>query len=58
MSEMFLNLSDRYDQGEIKTIADVVDHVLQGLVAAASQPITYAVDIKGKPYDIIPKSQG
>jgi CO2 hydration protein len=58
MSEMFLKLSDRYDQGEIKTIADVVDHVLQGLVAAASQPITYAVEIKGKTYDIIPESAG
>ena len=58
MSAMFLKLSDRYDQGEIKTIADVVDHVLQGLVAAASQPITYAVEIKGKTYDIIPESVG
>ena len=35
MSPMFLNLSDRYDQGEIKTIPDVVQHILDGLVAAA-----------------------
>ncbi|MGA7935675.1 MAG: CO2 hydration protein [Kovacikia sp.] len=58
MSPMFLTLSDRYDQGEIKTIPDVVDHVLQGLVEAADKPITYAVKIGDQMYDIIPKSAG
>jgi CO2 hydration protein len=58
MSPMFLELSDRYDRGEIKTIADVVKHVLDGLVAAANQPITYAVTLKGQTYDIIPESVG
>ncbi len=58
MSPMFLTLSDRYDRGEIKTIPDVVSHVLQGLVEAADKPITYTVQIKGKNYDIIPKSAG
>lgn len=58
MSPMFLTLSDRYDQGEIKTIRDVVDHVLAGLVAAANQPITYAVKINDKEYTLIPESAG
>jgi len=58
MSDMFLKLSDRYDRGEIKSIADVVDHVKQGLVAAAANPITYTVEISGKPYEIIPSSAG
>jgi CO2 hydration protein len=58
MSPMFLILSDRYDRGEIKTIADVVQHVLDGLVAAANQPITYAVTLNGQTYDIIPESVG
>lgn len=58
MSPMFLKLSDRYDQGEIKTIADVVDHVLAGLVAAANQPITYAVKIRDREYTIVPESAG
>lgn len=58
MSPMFLTLSDRYDRGEIKTIPDVVNHVLQGLVAAADKPITYAVNIRGQEYEIIPKSAG
>lgn len=58
MSRMFLVLSDRYDRGEINSIADVVDHVREGLVEAAANPITYAVSIAGKTYEIIPQSAG
>ncbi|MBD2090351.1 CO2 hydration protein [Microcoleus sp. FACHB-1515] len=58
MSEMFLKLSDRYDAGEIGSIADVVAHVKQGLVAAAAQPITYSVTIDKQPYTLIPQSAG
>jgi CO2 hydration protein len=58
MSPMFLTLSDRYDRGEIKSIPDVVQHVLNGLVEAANQPITYAVKIKNQTYDLIPASAG
>lgn len=58
MSRMFLELSDRYDRGEINTIADVVDHVRNGLVQAAANPITYAVSLKGNRYEIIPASVG
>lgn len=56
MSDMFLELSDRYDRGEITSIPDVVDHIKAGLVAAAADPITYSVEIGGKTYDILPKS--
>lgn len=58
MSDMFLKLSDRYDRGEIKTIQDVVEHVKAGLVENASLPITYAVKIGDRTYDIIPESAG
>jgi CO2 hydration protein len=58
MSDMFLSLSDRYDNGEIKSIPQVVDHILAGLVADAAKPITYAVEIAGKQYDILPESAG
>lgn len=58
MSAMFLSLSDRYDRGEIKTIPQVVEHILNELVAAANNPLTYAVTLKGKTYDIIPASVG
>jgi CO2 hydration protein len=58
MSPMFFTLSDRYDQGEIQSIPDVVAHVLDGLVAAAAQPITYSVKIGDREYEIVPKSVG
>jgi len=58
MSAMFLNLSDRYDQGEIHSIPDVVKHILDGLVDASSKPITYAVKLQDTVYELIPPSVG
>lgn len=58
MSDIFMSLSDRYNQGEITTIPQVVDHIKAGLVASASLPITYSANIGGKSYEIIPKSVG
>ena len=58
MADIFLTLSDRYDAGEIQSIPAVVEHILNGLVAEANRPITYAVNIKGKSYPILPPSQG
>lgn len=58
MSEMFLTMSDRYDQGEIQSIPQVVEHIKAGLVAAANLPITYSVTIRDQVYKIIPESEG
>lgn len=58
MSDMFLSLSDRYDRGEIESIPQVVDHIKAALVAAAQLPITYAVEIRGQRYEIIPETVG
>jgi CO2 hydration protein len=58
MSEMFLTLSDRYDRGEIQSIPQVVAHVQAGLVAAASLPITYTVNLRNQTYEIIPPAAG
>jgi CO2 hydration protein len=58
MSKIFLTLSDRYDAGKIKTVPDVVKHILDGLVEDAALPITYFPIINGKPYEIIPESAG
>ena len=58
MSDIFISLSDRYDKGEIKSIPQVVQHILDGLVAGANVPITYEVKIKGEVYDIIPEAAG
>ncbi|NEQ37143.1 MAG: CO2 hydration protein [Okeania sp. SIO3I5] len=58
MSDIFMTLSDKYDQGKMTSIPQVVNHILSGLVAAANLPITFAVNIKGKHYEIIPESVG
>jgi CO2 hydration protein len=56
MTDIFLNLSDCYDEGEITTITQVVQFIQDGLVAAAAEPITYRVEVDGKAYDVIPKN--
>lgn len=58
MSDMFIDLSDRYDRKEITSIPQVVQHIQDGLVAAANNPITYQVTINGQVYEIIPQSVG
>ncbi|MBE9033923.1 CO2 hydration protein [aff. Roholtiella sp. LEGE 12411] len=58
MADIFLTLSDHYDQGKIKSISEVVEHIKTGLVTSASNPITYTVKIRDKAYEIIPKSVG
>ena len=56
MSDMFLTLARAYEQGKVTNIPEVVDWIKAGLVAAAGNPITYAVEIDGRSYDILPKS--
>jgi CO2 hydration protein len=58
MADIFLSLSDFYDLGKIKSIPDVVKHILDGLVADANLPITYQVKWRDQVYDLIPKSAG
>jgi CO2 hydration protein len=56
MSDLFIDLSDAYDVGTVTTIPQVVAFVKAGLVAAAANPITYAVEIGGVTYDLLPAS--
>lgn len=58
MSDMFIELSDKYDRREITSIPEVVEHILSGLVEAANLPITYGVNINDRRYEIIPESVG
>jgi CO2 hydration protein len=58
MSPMFLVLYERYERGEITNIPQVVDHILAGLVAAAAQPISYQVNVRGTDYVILPADAG
>ena len=56
MSDIFIELSDRYDVGEIKSIPDVVQHILDGLVKDAARPIVYQVKVGDRKFDIVPES--
>jgi CO2 hydration protein len=58
MADIFLSLSDQYDQGKITSIPEVVDFIKVGLVVDALRPITYSIKIGNQVYDIIPKSIG
>ena len=58
MSDMFISLSDLYDEGKIKAIPDVVTHILNELVIAAAKPITYYPTVGGRQFEVIPESEG
>ncbi|MBF2077358.1 MAG: CO2 hydration protein [Synechococcales cyanobacterium T60_A2020_003] len=58
MSDAFISLSEEYDAGRITSIPQVVDHILNALVANANNPITYSVSWRGKTYTLIPESAG
>ncbi len=58
MSDMFLDLSDSYDRGQITSIPDVVEFILDALVANAARPITYTVKRGDHRFEILPKSAG
>lgn len=58
MSDIFINLSDSYDHGEVKCIPDVVKFILDGLVADAARPIVYTPKIGDCEFPIIPESAG
>ena len=54
MSDLFINLAAAERTGQVRTIADVVEFLKQGLVAAAANPITYAVTIGQERFWILP----
>jgi CO2 hydration protein len=54
MADIFLTLSDRYDQGEITSVPEIVAHILSGLVKDAAKPITYTVKVKEQSFAILP----
>lgn len=56
MSDMFMSLSAQYDRRKITTIPQVVQHIQDALVAAASSPIDYSVELGGITYDLVPRS--
>lgn len=58
MSDIFQQLADEYNAGNITAVPQVVELIKQGLVENANKPITYSVKVRGTVYDIIPESAG
>ncbi|MFN5195638.1 MAG: CO2 hydration protein [Cyanobacteriota bacterium] len=58
MSDLFLDLARAEQQGRVASIADVVSFIRDGLVAAAANPITYAVEIGGERLWVLPPEAG
>ena len=58
MSDLFLDLAAAERDGRVRTIPAVVEFIQQGLVAAAVNPITYAVTIGGQQHWVLPPEAG
>ena len=58
MSDLFVDLARRYAIKEVTCVNDVVHHIRDGLVAAAANPITYAVDVAGEKIWVLPPEAG
>jgi CO2 hydration protein len=58
MSDLFLDLAAAERQGRVRNIPEVVDFLKDGLVAAAANPIHYAVEIGGASYWVLPPDAG
>jgi CO2 hydration protein len=54
MSDLFLDLARAERAGKVRNIDDVVEFIKDGLVAAAANPITYAVEIYGERLWVLP----
>ncbi|MEB3262728.1 MAG: CO2 hydration protein [Cyanobacteriota bacterium] len=54
MSDLFLALAVAEQDGRVGSIEQVVEFIKDGLVAAAANPITYAVDIAGERFWVLP----
>jgi CO2 hydration protein len=58
MSDLFLDLARAERAGRVRSIPAVVDFIRDGLVAAAADPITYAVQIGGLRHWVLPPEAG
>jgi CO2 hydration protein len=58
MSDLFLDLARAERSGQVRTIAGVVDFIMDGLVAAAANPICYGVMIAGQHHWVLPPDAG
>ncbi|MCP9774807.1 CO2 hydration protein [Cyanobium sp. WAJ14-Wanaka] len=58
MSDLFVALAQAEADGRVDSIEKVVEFIKDGLVAAAAQPITYAVEIDGEKFWVLPPEAG
>jgi CO2 hydration protein len=58
MAPVFWEMSDRYDEGSLKTVPEAMNFLVNGIFAVAGRPIYHHVYIGGECYEIIPKSKG
>ena len=58
MSDLFIDLARAERDGRVDSIAAVVNFIKEGLVAAAGAPITYAVEITGSRFWVLPPEAG
>jgi CO2 hydration protein len=58
MSDLFLDLARAEKDGQVSTVAAVVDFLRQGLVAAAAEPISYGVELAGERFWVLPPEAG
>ena len=58
MSDLFLDLARAGRDGRVASIEQVVEFIKDGLVAAAANPITYAVEIRGQRHWVLPPQAG
>ncbi|HBH74650.1 MAG TPA: carbon dioxide transporter [Synechococcales bacterium UBA10510] len=58
MSDLFLDLARAQRQGQVSNIEQVVEFIKHGLVAAAANLITYAVEIHGHKLWVLPPEAG
>ena len=58
MSDLFLDLAVAERDGRVRSIAQVVDFIKDGLVAAAANPIQYGVMVAGEQLWVLPPEAG
>jgi CO2 hydration protein len=58
MAPVFFEMSDLYDEGQLTSVPQAMDFLVNGIFAVAGRPIYHHVFIGGECFEIIPKAEG
>ena len=58
MAPVFFEMSDLYDEGQLTSVPQAMDFLVNGIFAVAGRPIYHHAYIAGECIEIIPKSEG